>query len=936
MNNIFKPHWIFICNTIPALLLILIHVYEFQIIQTLLSEESLDFWKQFSLIFGIYFFANIIYCIYLSVNKKTISIVYHFILLLSSITLIFYYYSNANVILPFSIPRWMVSRDFIHYIFTFLMPSIGFTLFSIVVATTQDVSEKAYKSFIFATGIPFVWYILTEILSRFTNLDIAADFSLLFITLAILSVLFFLYFLIRTLLVYVQSKTRSDEESYLVWKVIITLVLPILGLLVNHGIIFDFGSVNDGIFGNFNTPLVYSLTFLNSLFLCLPNTKIAKWRLILFILRSLTFTFSLYFFIVFLPFLPFSIIAILAIGSGFLMLSPLALFVIHIHTLYEDIIFLKSTYSTRTIRFSILCSFLIIPTAITIDYYNTKLNLEKTLEYVYTPNYETEYSIDKTSLKETIDIVKSHKSRRFNNVFENKLPYLSTYFNWLVLDNLTLSNSKIKSIETLFFGKSETFVRRPRQNNNQSVKITSVTNSSVYDENQGAWKSWINLELTNQSNNRLSEFTTHFNLPTGAWVSDYYLYVGDKKEMGILSEKKSAMWIYSQITAGSRDPGILFYRPDNQIAFRVFPFDSLEVRKTGIEIIHQEPFTFNILDQSVVLGDSIYSDKRRTKLVNDNVIYISSKEKKNLKTISRKPYFHFVIDVSQPDQLNSYKKRMQTILNNPAYHNLIQNSKVSFVNHQVKTFDMNANWNDYIEQLDSNEGFFLERAFDKIYFNAYKTQSETYPIITIITDNINQAILSNEISKWDFANPENALFFNTTPKGDLIPHKQTAYNPKEPISSIHGMAFKNQVLEYKMPNNTMRYISTQSSPSMVLKEDIFDLNSASILEKDWNSGLLLSGKMRSQILHPEQSNSEWFQLVKNSFKSKIMTPYTSYLVVENEAQKAMLKRKQNQYLNSNKSLDIGEETLQMSEPNLYLLLLLFGGFLFLRFRNVKR
>lgn len=62
------------------------------------------------------------------------------------------------------------------------MPSIGFSLFSLVVATTQDVSEKAYKSFIFAIGIPFIWYILTEVLSRFTNLNIETDYSLLFIT----------------------------------------------------------------------------------------------------------------------------------------------------------------------------------------------------------------------------------------------------------------------------------------------------------------------------------------------------------------------------------------------------------------------------------------------------------------------------------------------------------------------------------------------------------------------------------------------------------------------------------------------------------------------------------------------------------------------------------------------------------------------------------
>ena len=63
-----------------------------------------------------------------------------------------------------------------------------------------------------------------------------------------------------------------------------------------------------------------------------------------------------------------------------------------------------------------------------------------------------------------------------------------------------------------------------------------------------------------------------------------------------------------------------------------------------------------------------------------------------------------------------------------------------------------------------------------------------------------------------------------------------------------------------------------------------------------------------------------------------MTPLTSYIVVENDAQKAILKRKQEQALSGNKSLDLGEEQ-EMTEPSLILLIALLGLFLWLRKRQ---
>jgi hypothetical protein len=61
-------------------------------------------------------------------------------------------------------------------------------------------------------------------------------------------------------------------------------------------------------------------------------------------------------------------------------------------------------------------------------------------------------------------------------------------------------------------------------------------------------------------------------------------------------------------------------------------------------------------------------------------------------------------------------------------------------------------------------------------------------------------------------------------------------------------------------------------------------------------------------------------IIENSFKTKIMTPLTSYIVVENEAQEKVLLEKQKQILSTKKQLDLGGAT-QMSEPSLWMLLI---------------
>jgi hypothetical protein len=803
--------------------------------------------------------------------------------------------------------------------------------------TPESKEHKAWMNFLIAIAIPIAGYLFTQIILPLWQ-PFDRDFSVhAMVILVITATLVFLFFLIRGVFILATKKAEVWQKYQLAWKIPIAIVLPLIGLAVNNGHLFNnFGPSDSGIFGDFNNAWFYILAVVNGILVCLSNLENKIYRLLIFIGRSITFAYTLYFFLVFLPFLPLSVIAIIAIGTGFLMLTPLLLFVIHINELSKDFTCLTTQISKKLIIGISLLGFLVIPAFITITYLKDKSVLNETLSYIYSPDYSKQYDIDKVSLQKTLNVVKSHKDHRDSRggIFGNGIPYLSSYFNWLVMDNLTLSDSKINTIEKIFFG-STSFELRPENIQNDNVHISNISTNSTYDKSQNAWKSWIDLEITNKSGNSwFSEYATTIDLPEGCWISDYYLYVGDVKETGILAEKKSAMWIFSQIRNENRDPGILYYLTGNKVAFRVFPFAKDEVRKTGIEFLHKEPIKLNIDNNIVELGnieETIYEN-----IETDNIAYVSAQQKQKLNSVKRKPYFHFLVDASKNQNSNStdFIKRIEQILveNKP----LSENSKISFVNSYVTTTTIDKDWKgDYINQIFEG-GFYLDRAIRTTLFNAYQDNSKTYPVIVVVTDSIQNAVLDKDFADLKFTFPESDLFFNLDKNGNLREHSLTENPIKELPEILRECMFCETVLEYKLSDNSIAYLPNNNEPSIILKKDIFEVSESEIKEKNWQSALTMQGQWTSQILHPEISDKEWLSLVKYSFISKVMTPVTSYLVVENEAQKSMLKKKQEQVLSGNKALDLGEDTQRMSEPSLILLTIILGLIIWFREKRKRQ
>ncbi len=935
MKNLLNPKWIFIINTLPIILLFFLFYGQYNIIKSLLEPENIRVWTIFTGVLAVLTIINFVYAIFLILKNKQVSIFYGFIALLTYIPFIYIYGQYAREIIPWSIPRWMISGEMILYIGTFLMPTLIYSLFVLAIHFTSKIQEqKAWKSLALAVVIPIFWYLFSQIilpLWKPLNYKFRHHVMMIFV---IIGTLIFLFFLIRAIYIIVSKKSQTWKKYELAWKIPITIILPLIGLAVNNGLLFNKFSISEaGIFGNFTSIWYYLLAIFNGVLLCLPNIKNKSYRIILFFGRVVTFSYTFYFFMVFLPFLPLSVVAIIAFGIGFLMLSPLLLFVIHINELSKDFKYLKSHLSINYIRLIAFIGITIIPLFITLLYQNDRRVLNKTLDYVYTPNYLKDYDIDTKSLQKTLNVIKLNKDKRRNNsggIFGTQTPYLSTFFKWIVLDNLTLSDKKINTIEKIFFDEKPINLRSENIRN-KTTKITNISTKSTYDETQKAWKTWIDLEITNNSDtSRFVEYVTTIDLPIGSFISDYYLYVGDRKEMGILAEKKSAMWVFNQIRNTNRDPGILYYLTGNKVAFRVFPFAKNEVRKTGIEILHKEPMELFLDGNLIKLGDNSKIIENEI-IETDNVIYVSAKRKEALKRVKRKPYFHFLVDVSnnKKELISDYKRSIHKVLNKHKFQS--ENAKISFVNSYTKTIDFN-NWEQEIEKQTFKGSFFLDRAIKKTLINSYKVK--TYPILIVLTDSIQKAILKNDFADFKNTFPETDVFYNLHKTGMIDAHSLLSHS-KNTITKNTKIDLENTVLEYTY-REKIHYLSNNNKPSVLLKKDNFTTFEHEIKENNWSSALAMQGMWNSQILHPETSHKGWLQLVKYSFMSKIMSPVTSFIVVENEAQKAMLKKKQEQVLKANKSLDVGEDTQRMSEPSTIILVLLFGLVLFYRERRKRK
>lgn len=151
-----------------------------------------------------------------------------------------------------------------------------------------------------------------------------------------------------------------------------------------------------------------------------------------------------------------------------------------------------------------------------------------------------------------------------------------------------------------------------------------------------------------------------------------------------------------------------------------------------------------------------------------------------------------------------------------------------------------------------------------------------------------------------------------------------------------GDVFKHEnVIAWPNEKNVIAWLPDNDEGSVVLEKSLINLDEDFLKEKRWVSGLNLQGAWMSQNFHHDDSGQSWLDQVKGSFRTKIMTPFTSYISLENDAQRKALLQKQEEILSGKYSLDAGSDVNRMSEPGLILVVILFGLFFILRKRGMN-
>jgi len=841
-------------------------------------------------------------------------------------------------LLPQSATVWILQpTQLCYYQFALMMPAIFYAAVRLS-GFNWRVSRWLDASVTLATlvGVPVMWFAffhLVDALWRVVKVPylvwlVFGIISTVLVLVAFLRLLLFLYGLL--------SGTRAG--AYIL-PLFAGLLAPLGGLWLNHAIPFPY---------DFQSPHVYILTVLNGIILLLPFFRGRSGTLI-WMLRSMLYSFSLYFFVVFLPYLPLSLLAMIAAGAGFLILAPTLLFVIHTRRLLTEGAILAARWGTGRVVLLFLVCALSLPAAYVARAWVHRQALVAAIDAAYTPDYRTgQAPVNLDWAEWSLRRLRAMKDGMF-------VPFLSDIYNRIVFGGMVLPDHKIDHIATTLFGGKLEFEKPKRDGfssffgargrgrgqrwRNAPPPPRNVALADVATETEtadGQVQVDVTLTLTN-SGSRQAEFVTDIALPPGVLVSGYWLDVEGTRVPGRVFEKKTAMWVYHMIRdATRRDPGLVVYEAADRIKLRVFPFSSNQTRVTGLTFLYPEGTTpaITIGNQAVDLPVPPVPRVVRVPAGPDtDWAVVPAQIARELPHQTRTPYPHFIVDRSLTASGNDadFAERMRSL---SAQFPDAGNCRITLANFEFTMVgDRPVPMPEIAAVLERSSGLSYrgalcpERAIKGALLDlAEGGDAGSVPVFIVVAAKDAEILTEGGLDTFAHLVPDMPRYFVSQPDRGLEGH---AFDGGS-TTNVWQMAPPGSVVLLRAGQATLVCDAEQGGVALLTgpRDGLLEVrdvdgyrpvaHTSLPADSAYARGAALWEQCRRTSYEPATLTAARAGIVQASRDTGILTPLTSFIVVENQAQWEIMKRKEGQALKAHQALAFDEfvESMESPEPSI--------------------
>lgn len=881
-------------------------------------------------------------------GERVISWKWYWIVFVPTVVYLGCFLIYAGEVIPRALQAWIVIPEtLIFYQFVFLMPALFLaTLALTCFPVRKGLGADVGISIGVAVGVPIFWYILIHLANGMGLHRLPGVMIYLMVT--VMSLLC-LGGVLRLLTMLFVGSLRKGRWAQVILIALVALVAPLGGLLLNRAIPFP---------SNFQIWPIYALTILNGVLLILPRSGRGGIDRATWFLQCALFSFTLYFFLIFLPYLPLAAIAMIAAGAGFLILSPTALFIIHLKALVQN------CPSKKLIPFGLLAG-LVLPGYLYFEMKVDRSVLHRAIDYVYspTPDSQGEFGGDREWLRRSLVRMKFVKEGVY-------LPFLTEWYEETVLDGMVLSDEKLNRLYYTFFGepipevdsKLSLFGSNRASRNGGFGRVTSPPPANVIlkdlqheisEDSSAGVRTLVKLTLENPSKVQ-SEYVTKIGLPEGTVISGYWLHIGEERVPGQIFEKKTAMWVYRMIRDSRRDPGLLTYLTPQELSLRVFPFAGEEIRMTEIEFLSPPGFYPDLaIGEELISFPSKEQGKEALVWAGEEAaasLFLPEDSLPDEMKLERKPYFHFIVDRSHSgvDEATATGAIQQIGERFPG----IESYRLTATNYEFKetstTLAPLAELNEEslseaIEELPLRgaylSGIAMQRALtqrnDELKSGSLDGVLQ-FPVFVLIKGAKTVETPLSDLIWMEDAHPESDRYFIATPGSDSIVAKNFAGEkeevqlPKE-IVSLVSSGSEIRAVPAGVGQQLVRFEGTGPIEAYDAEKKAFvSLSLSGGTEQDLDAAYAKAmevHRLEDELLwNPSRSSSLLPRLVEASREERVLTPSTAYIVVENSAQWKMLKRKEKEKLKGNQALDF----MEAPEPGVIWVALGFLVFLYLK------